>query len=107
MITATREEGGASITPKLGEWKNVDAIFPLHDHERNRKWLNSFSSKTFLTPEDLDQIRDIVGEKVQLFDLVSQVNANSSRLGTIMLSYKPTLPFSCFPPLSASPAGYC
>jgi anoctamin-10 len=67
MITATREEGGASITPKLGEWENVDAIFPLHDHERNRKWLNSFSSKTFLTPEDLDQIRDVVGEKVRNF----------------------------------------
>jgi hypothetical protein len=107
MITATREEGGASITPKLGEWKNVDAIFPLHDHERNRQWLNSFSSKTFLTPEDLDQIRDIVGEKVELCDLVSQVNANSNRLATIMPSYKPTLHSSCFPLHLASPAGYC
>jgi hypothetical protein len=105
MIIATREEGGASITPKLGEWKNVDAMFPLHDHERNRQWLNSFSSKTFLTPEDLDQIRDIVGEKVQFCDLVRQANANNNRLATIMPSYKPTLHSSCSPPLSASPAG--
>ncbi len=65
MITAPREEGGASVTPNLGEWKNVDAIFPLHNHERNREWLNNFSSKTFLTPEDLDHIRDCVGEKVR------------------------------------------
>lgn len=69
MITASREEGGAGITAKQGEWKNVEAVFPLHDHAKNKKWLSDFSRKTFLTPEDLDEIRDTVGEKVSLFAL--------------------------------------
>jgi len=64
VITCPREEGGAGIIPNHGEWKNVDAIFPLHDHVRNKKWLTEFSSKTFLTPSDLDHIKDTVGEKV-------------------------------------------
>lgn len=64
MITAQQIDGGANITPKHGEWKYVDAIFPLHDHEKNKKWLADFAKKTFLTPDDLDQIRDAVGEKV-------------------------------------------
>lgn len=65
MITDQKMDGGANITPKFGEWKYVDAIFPLHDHEKNKKWLSDFSKKTFLTPEDLDHIRDAVGEKVR------------------------------------------
>lgn len=64
MITFPREEGGAGITPKHGEWENVEAVFPLHDHVQNKKWLTEFSRKTFLNPEDLDEIRDTVGEKV-------------------------------------------
>ncbi|KAK5082372.1 hypothetical protein LTS08_001468 [Lithohypha guttulata] len=63
MITSQRMDGGANITPKHGEWKNVEAIFPLHNHERNKKWLADFTKKTFLTPEDLDHVRDAVGEK--------------------------------------------
>lgn len=65
LITAQQIDGGANITPKHGEWKNVDAIFPLHDHERNKRWLAEFAKKTFLTPEDLDHVRDAVGEKVR------------------------------------------
>jgi hypothetical protein len=64
MICCPREEGGAAITPKYGEWKNVEAVFPLHDHVRNKKWLTEFTQKTFLTPDDLDEIRNTVGEKV-------------------------------------------
>jgi anoctamin-10 len=64
MITGLREDGGAAICPKSGDWKNVDAIFPLHDHVKNKKWLTEFSRKTFLTPEDLDDVKDTVGEKV-------------------------------------------
>lgn len=64
LMTAQQIDGGANITPKHGEWKNVEAIFPLHDHERNKRWLAEFAKKTFLTPEDLDHIRDAVGEKV-------------------------------------------
>lgn len=64
MITCPPEEGGAGITPKYGEWKHVEAIFPLHDHVKNKKWLTEFARKSFLTPTDLDEIRDTVGEKV-------------------------------------------
>lgn len=65
MMTAQTIDGGANITPKYGEWKYVDTIFPLHNHERNKRWLTDFAKKTFLTPENLDQIRDAVGEKVR------------------------------------------
>ncbi|KIW95709.1 uncharacterized protein Z519_04294 [Cladophialophora bantiana CBS 173.52] len=64
MICCPREEGGAGITPKHGEWKNVEAVFPLHDHVKNKAWLTEFTRKTFLTPGDLDEIRNTVGEKI-------------------------------------------
>lgn len=64
LITCQELDGGANITPRHGDWKNVDAILPLHNHTRNKHWLSEFSKKTFLTPEDLDHIRDAVGEKV-------------------------------------------
>ena len=64
MISCPKEEGGAAITPKHGEWKNVEAVFPLHEHEKNKRWLTDFSTKTFLTPEDLDFVRNTVGEAV-------------------------------------------
>lgn len=64
LITCQSIDGGAGITPKHGEWKNVEALFPLHDHARNKTWLAEFAKKTFLTPDDLDHIRDCVGEKV-------------------------------------------
>lgn len=71
MITGLKEDGGAGITPKSGQWKNVEAVFPLHDHARNKKWLLEFASKTFLTPHDLDDIKDTVGEKVGCSDCSS------------------------------------
>lgn len=66
MMTAQTFDGGANITPNHGEWEFVESVFPLHDHERNKKWLANFSKKTFLTPEDLDEIRNAVGEKVYM-----------------------------------------
>lgn len=64
MITNPREEGGAGITPKEGQWKHVESIFPLHDQNFNKEWLKSWATKTLLKPEDLDEIRDHLGEKV-------------------------------------------
>lgn len=64
MITLPKEEGGAAITPNHGEWKNVTAVFPLHDVETNKKWIRDWSSKTFLSDDDLDQIRNKFGESV-------------------------------------------
>lgn len=66
ILTAPTEDGGANITPKVGQWKHVDSIFPLHDEKTNHAWLKEWSKKTFLTREDLDQIRDKYGEKVAI-----------------------------------------
>ena len=66
MITVPKEAGGAGITPKHGEWKCVDAIFPLHDEDMNKQCMRDWSRKTFLSPEDLDQIRNTFGESVRM-----------------------------------------
>ena len=65
MITSPREEGGAGITPKHGQWKNVESIFPLHDKAFNKAWITKWATMTFLKVEELDEIRDKFGEKVR------------------------------------------
>lgn len=64
LITSPKEEGGAGIIPKEGQWKNVESIFPLHDKAFNKEWITKWSMMTFLKIEDLDDIRDHLGEKV-------------------------------------------
>lgn len=90
MITADPSEGGAGIAPKHGEWENVEAIFPLHDTRLNREWMTEWARKTFLTTEDLDSVRNNLGEKV-ILPIVIHTNAllTSSRLLTILPSYNP------------------
>lgn len=92
MISCPTEEGGAGITPKYGEWKNVEAVFPLHDHVKNKKWLTEFSRKTFLTPEDLDEVRNTVGEKASIpfYETTVTLLTRSFRLVTTMPSSNPT-----------------
>lgn len=68
MITNPREEGGAGITPKEGQWKHVESIFPLHDQNFNKEWIKNWATKTLLKPEDLDEIRDHLGEKVSSYN---------------------------------------
>ncbi|KAI1942716.1 hypothetical protein LOZ58_001598 [Ophidiomyces ophidiicola] len=67
MITASRSDGGAGITPKHGEWKHVEAVFPLHDKEVNKEWILNWSRKTLLSRHDLDQIRAKLGERVAFY----------------------------------------
>ncbi|KAI1336291.1 calcium-activated chloride channel-domain-containing protein [Xylariaceae sp. FL0016] len=67
LITKPKNEGGAGITPKTGQWKQVASIFALHDHAFNRKWIKQWSTKYFLDSQDLDQIRDKFGEKVAFY----------------------------------------
>lgn len=64
LITSSKEAGGAGIIPKEGQWKNVESIFPLHDKAFNKEWIKKWSTMTFLKAEDLDDIRDRLGEKV-------------------------------------------
>lgn len=68
MMTLPLEAGGAGIVPQAGEWKNVVAIFPLHDEETNKQCIRDWSRKTFLSTEDLDQIRNTFGESVCHYD---------------------------------------
>lgn len=64
MVTVPQEEGGAGITPKHGEWKNVLAVFPLHDVEANSRNMSEWNKKWFLSEEDLERIRTTFGESV-------------------------------------------
>jgi anoctamin-10 len=64
LITQPETEGGAGIAPKYGEWKQVDDIFPLHDHEFNNAWIKEISSSYLLKPEQIDKIRNRFGEEV-------------------------------------------
>jgi hypothetical protein len=67
LITNPQSEGGAGITPKKGEWKNVESIFALHDHAYNKEWIKKWTTSYFLKAEDLDDIRNRLGEKVSFF----------------------------------------
>lgn len=67
LITKPKNEGGAGITPNVGQWKYVTSIFPLHNHAFNRQWIKEWSSKYFLSEKDLDQIRDRFGESVAFY----------------------------------------
>ncbi|KAI4202098.1 MAG: hypothetical protein LQ350_002765 [Teloschistes chrysophthalmus] len=72
LITSPKEDGGAGIIPKEGQWKNVESIFPLHDHIFNKEWIKQWSTMTFLKAEDLDQIRDRFGEKIAYYFAFTQ-----------------------------------
>lgn len=67
LMTNPKNEGGAGITPKRGQWKYVESIFPLHNHAFNRQWIKKWSSKYVLSEADVDQIREKFGEKVAFY----------------------------------------
>ncbi|QSZ30947.1 hypothetical protein DSL72_000506 [Monilinia vaccinii-corymbosi] len=67
LITKPRNEGGAGITPKRGEWAGVESIFPLHDHAFNKAWIKEITSKYLLTNKDLEDIKDRFGEKIGFY----------------------------------------
>ncbi|CAG7973245.1 unnamed protein product [Penicillium salamii] len=66
-VTWQKKIGGAGITPGFGKWKNVTASFPLHDQEACAAMLRQWNRKTMLTPQDLDAIRAMFGEKVAFY----------------------------------------
>lgn len=72
LMTNPVSEGGAGITPKRGQWENVESIFALHDHVYNKEWIKGWSTKYLLTPEDLDEIRNRLGEKIAFYFAFTQ-----------------------------------
>ena len=107
MITLPTHEGGAGITPDHGEWKNVTAIFPLHDEETNKRWMREWSQKTFLSDDDSDQIRNKFGESVGVSPCPFRSRSLTviSRSGSISPFSSRTFGSSCFLPYSGSRAG--
>jgi len=67
LITKPKNEGGAGITPKTGQWRHVASVFPLHDHVFNRNWIKQWSTKYYLDDDDITQIRDRFGERVAFY----------------------------------------
>ena len=67
LMTKSSHEGGAGITPKSGEWKNVESIFALHDQKFNKAWVAQLTSKYFLGEKDFKEIRDRFGEKIAFY----------------------------------------
>ena len=72
LITNPESEGGAGITPKKGEWENVESVFALHDHVYNKEWIKKWSTQWLLKPEDLDEIRNRMGEKIAYYFAFTQ-----------------------------------
>ncbi|KAI5291308.1 hypothetical protein KEM54_005442 [Ascosphaera aggregata] len=58
---------GADIFPESEEFSLLEMMFPLHHKELNLEWIKSWSSKTFLTAQDLDDIRSVHGEHVAFY----------------------------------------
>ncbi|SPO01840.1 related to IST2 protein [Cephalotrichum gorgonifer] len=67
LVNWPKSKGGAGITPGWGQWKNVDSIFPLHNDATNLSLLKYLSSRLILTPDDLDQVRNLFGTKVAYY----------------------------------------
>lgn len=67
LLTSPNNDGGVGITPKIGQWKHVESIFPLHNHAFNRQWIKDWSSKYVLKEEDISEIRDKFGEKIAFY----------------------------------------
>ncbi|KAI5287339.1 hypothetical protein KEM55_000018, partial [Ascosphaera atra] len=59
MIALPKKEGGAGIAPQCEDWPFIEALFPLHHQSLNREWIRAWSSKTFLSTSELDDIRDV------------------------------------------------
>ncbi|KAM0344920.1 hypothetical protein ACHAPU_007053 [Fusarium lateritium] len=67
LVNWSKDLGGAGITPGIGKWENVKAIFPLHHTKVNQSLLSYLSRRFFLSAEDIDKVRDLHGSKVAFY----------------------------------------
>ena len=64
LVTWNKKLGGAGVYPQHGKWKNVKAVYPLHNRAATKAMLLKWSRQLRLRQDDLDQIRGLFGEKV-------------------------------------------
>lgn len=109
LITNSKAEGGAGITPKQGEWTCVESIFALHDHDYNKQWIKEWTSSYFVKPQQLDDIRNRLGEQVRLYHLTPILSSAKlcTRLPTTLHSPSLTLCSLHFLRFSDSLLGSC
>jgi len=67
LITLPIGQGGAGITPKIGDYTLVDQIFALHDRKFNAQWLKKWSTTWKISPEELTNLRNRFGERVAFY----------------------------------------
>jgi len=106
LITNHELDGGAGITPKEGEWENVESLFALHDYVYNREWIKRWSTKYVLSPEDLDEIRNRMGESVSVQSETSKPELTVFRLHITSPLHSPTSPSLWLQQQSALLRGY-
>ncbi|KLO19131.1 DUF590-domain-containing protein [Schizopora paradoxa] len=69
-ITSTTLDGGLGIIPGSKDWKRVESIMALHDHDFNDMWLRSWTRRQIgfgIGIIELDKIKDEFGEAVALY----------------------------------------
>jgi hypothetical protein len=98
IVNWSKDLGGAGITPGLGKWENVKAIFPIHNSKVNQSLLKYLSRKFFLSNEDIDQIRNLHGSKVHLYHSFVGIRTYNLRSLFTLLSYKLIFSSSPSPP---------
>ena len=91
LITNPTDEGGAGISPKQGEWENVESVFALHDHTYNREWMKRWATTYLLKVEDLDEIRNRFGEKVCLSNRQRNSILTNPDAGRLLLRIHPSI----------------
>ena len=68
----------------------MESLFALHDHAYNKDWLKKWTSQWFLTTEDLDDIRNRLGEKVGILSFLKDVT-NDLSPDCLLLRFHPIL----------------
>ncbi|KAG6250672.1 hypothetical protein E4U23_001285 [Claviceps purpurea] len=67
LIIRPENDSGAGINQASSKWKYVSDIFPLHDQQFNRSWIQKWSKKWFLDEADLEDIRNKFGESIAFY----------------------------------------
>jgi anoctamin-10 len=59
LITNPLKDGGAGITPKSGDWVQVESIFALHNHQFNKEWIKEWSTTYNISNGELSMVNHL------------------------------------------------